>query len=574
FHAPNRNSNQAFTTTPSIFPQAFKEKQAQLAQKELTLQEQLKETKLKAKEREDDLNSLLKEREALSGLSANERALEIKESIPKELIPHLKASISLSDKQIIPLNFIKVKAKDLKPNFQAQSGTQTRATTNEEIIKNIAQDFNPSLIFGRGGFEDLPIILKDGQILSGNHRVKGMQDFNADSKGIYLKAIKEHYGVDLKEDELLVRTPQENLSDKELINLALASNLDRISSEGDKAIALLGKYDENIQKLPSFLEGESLEELKANIAKRLDTNNKFPSKEDTNLALLSKMAKNSNGDSIAEVLNKHQKELDPNDFEKFKTMFIDNAGSFYNLDTLARVGFTNLNIRPYLLDLINATGNGLKQTRQENFQALNEKIKHFLNTTNEKGKNALVGIVGDVYKDIIAEGLGYALSRYARLENPSNTLFLDLKNIKSDLMDLSNNLFVSKPLSQVDIYDFLEALIAKGETSDATSETISLLPKLREKEQSYHLGKDPKEGLSDTNKNLDVLQSEIKEGEVKQQSQNILKLEDNNIENFKPIKEFGENYPQFCHKGQEAIEHLLQTKSGQVQGAFYRKDLE
>ena len=39
------------------------------------------------------------------------------------------------------------------------------------------------------------------------------------------------------------------------------------------------------------------------------------------------------------------------------------------------------------------------------------------------------------------------------------------------------------------------------------------------------------------------------------------------------IKEFGENYPQFYRKGSEAIEHLLQKRSGQVQGAFYREDL-
>ncbi|MDE5592122.1 MAG: hypothetical protein K2I63_04105, partial [Helicobacter sp.] len=46
------------------------------------------------------------------------------------------------------------------------------------------------------------------------------------------------------------------------------------------------------------------------------------------------------------------------------------------------------------------------------------------------------------------------------------------------------------------------------------------------------------------------------------------------IKDFKPIEEFGTNYPEFYHKGEEAIEHLLKTKSGQVQGAFYRKDLE
>ena len=36
---------------------------------------------------------------------------------------------------------------------------------------------------------------------------------------------------------------------------------------------------------------------------------------------------------------------------------------------------------------------------------------------------------------------------------------------------------------------------------------------------------------------------------------------------------FGENYAEFKGKGQEAINHLLETKSGQVQGAFYRQDL-
>lgn len=36
---------------------------------------------------------------------------------------------------------------------------------------------------------------------------------------------------------------------------------------------------------------------------------------------------------------------------------------------------------------------------------------------------------------------------------------------------------------------------------------------------------------------------------------------------------FGENYPEFKGKRQEAVNHLLETKSGQVQGAFYRQDL-
>ncbi|WP_257722282.1 PBECR2 nuclease fold domain-containing protein [Helicobacter himalayensis] len=40
------------------------------------------------------------------------------------------------------------------------------------------------------------------------------------------------------------------------------------------------------------------------------------------------------------------------------------------------------------------------------------------------------------------------------------------------------------------------------------------------------------------------------------------------------IADFGTNYAEFYHKGAEALKHLLSTKEGQVQGAFYRKDLE
>ena len=40
-----------------------------------------------------------------------------------------------------------------------------------------------------------------------------------------------------------------------------------------------------------------------------------------------------------------------------------------------------------------------------------------------------------------------------------------------------------------------------------------------------------------------------------------------------PLKEFGRNYPQYYHKPQEAIAHLLETKEGQVAGAFYKEEL-
>ncbi|PAF41803.1 hypothetical protein [Helicobacter sp. 11S03491-1] len=40
-----------------------------------------------------------------------------------------------------------------------------------------------------------------------------------------------------------------------------------------------------------------------------------------------------------------------------------------------------------------------------------------------------------------------------------------------------------------------------------------------------------------------------------------------------PLKEFGTNYPEYYHDGKGAIEKLLQTKEGQVMGAFYHPDI-
>ncbi|WP_265341688.1 hypothetical protein [Helicobacter heilmannii] len=45
-------------------------------------------------------------------------------------------------------------------------------------MDKIAKDFNPQQVFLRGGFDDLPIVLEDGQVLAGNHRAKGMLEFS------------------------------------------------------------------------------------------------------------------------------------------------------------------------------------------------------------------------------------------------------------------------------------------------------------------------------------------------------------------------------------------------------------
>ena len=45
------------------------------------------------------------------------------------------------------------------------------------------------------------------------------------------------------------------------------------------------------------------------------------------------------------------------------------------------------------------------------------------------------------------------------------------------------------------------------------------------------------------------------------------------INGIKPIKEFGENYAEFYHNGEGAIQKILKEGKGQVTGAFYREDI-
>ncbi len=65
---------------------------------------------------------------------------------------------------------------------------------------------------------------------------------------------------------------------------------------------------------------------------------------------------------------------------------------------------------------------------------------------------------------------------------------------------------------------------------------------------------------------------EITQG-VKSAKENITKQEKALQEAITPLKQFGKNYAEFVLKPKEALEKLLQEKSGQVAGAAFRDDL-
>ncbi|EJB24626.1 hypothetical protein HPCPY6311_0518 [Helicobacter pylori CPY6311] len=370
-----------------------------------------------------------------------------------------------------------MKAKDLKPSFTT-GGTQKRTDMNEEQIKSIAQNFDPKKIFGSGGFEDLPIILHDGQVIAGNHRVQGMLNFTPKSRYIYARALKEYYHIDLKPDELLVRMPSKRLNNTEINNLAAFSNQGRFNSESDHAIAVLSHYEAKLKELDKKLDADSIYSLKNIVAKNLNFDKAtHPNVTDSNLALLMFNMPRTKTQGI-ELLNRWQKEFanDIKSYEKVKKMFVDNAGSFHNL--IHDMNFPNVSLNAYLSDIMDRSFANLK-----NYPSTSESLKDLSEKFYKTNSLEMFGKSDQALSDI-SEILGASVARFARFDDPSKALFEALKsdNIKKGLKefkiaDVTKDMFDpnSKEFKDIDIYDFTHYLLMVDREPNESNPTLKRL---------------------------------------------------------------------------------------------------
>ncbi|OPG53274.1 hypothetical protein BGL76_03725 [Helicobacter pylori] len=537
----SENLNETTKDAKNLSPleQAEAEKLAKLQRE----QEQSEQEFLKAKEQENKRKEALKKKleheRGNAGNIESQTKIEVGEDISAQRQEQLpKSRVRLNEREIYDLDYAIVKAKDLKPSFTT-GGTQKRTDMNEEQIKSIAENFDPKKIFGSGGFEDLPIILHDGQVIAGNHRIQGMLNFTPKSRYIYNKAIKEYYNIDLKPDELLVRVPHKRLDNTEINNLAASSNQGRFNSESDHAIAVLSHYEAKLKELDQKLDADSIYSLKNIVAKNLNFDKAtHPNVGDSNLALLMYNMPRTKTQGI-ELLNRWQKEFsnDIKSYEKVKKMFVDNAGSFHNL--IHDMNFPNVSLNAYLSDIMDRSFANLK-----NYQTTNESLKD-LSEKFYKMSSLEMFEKSDQRSNDISEILGGAIARFARFDDPSKALFEALKsdNIKKGLKefkiaDVTKDMFdpKSKEFKDIDIYDFTHYLLMVNREPNENNPTLKRLI----------------EAVKD-------MQKESEKGSKKP------KLE--------TPSEWGENYSEFKGDGLGAINKLLETKKGFVAGAFYKEGL-
>ncbi|WRA20775.1 DUF3519 domain-containing protein [Helicobacter pylori] len=482
----------------SLLEQANAEKLAKLESEALQSEQEFLKAKEQEKQRKEALKRKLEHDRGNAGNIESQTKIEVGEDIPTEIQAQIpKSRVRLNEREIYDLDYAIVKAKDLKPSFTT-GGTQKRTDMNEEQIKSIAEHFDPKKIFGSGGFEDLPIILHDGQVIAGNHRIQGMLNFTPKSRYIYNKAIKEYYRIDLAPDELLVRVPHNRLNNTEINNLAASSNQGRFNSESDHAIAVLSHYEAKLKELEKKLDADSIYSLKNIVAKNLNFDKAtYPNVGDSNLALLMFNMPRTKTQGI-ELLNRWQKEFsnDIKSYEKVKKMFVDNAGSFHNL--IHDMNFPNVSLNAYLSDIMDRSFANLK-----NYQSTSESLKD-LSEKFYKTSSLYMFEKSDQTTSDISEILGGAIARFARFDDPSKALFEALKsdNVKKGLKefkiaDVTKDMFnpVSKEFKDIDIYDFTHYLLMVNREPNENNPTLKRLI-----EAVKDMQKEGEKGLKQTSK--------------------------------------------------------------------------
>ncbi len=464
----------------SPLEQAEAEKLAKLESEKLESEQEFLKAKEQELKRKVALKKKLEHERGNAGNIESQTKIEVGEDIPTQIQAQIpKSRVRLNEREIYDLNYAIVKAKDLKPSFTT-GGTQKRTDMNEEQIKSIAENFDPKKIFGSGGFEDLPIILHDGQVIAGNHRIQGMLNFTPKSRYIYNKAIKEYYRIDLKPDELLVRVPNKRLDNTEINNLAASSNQGRFNSESDHAIAVLSHYEAKLKELEKKLDADSIYSLKNIVAKNLNFDKAtHPNVGDSNLALLMYNMPRTKTQGI-ELLNRWQKEFsnDIKSYEKVKKMFVDNAGSFHNL--IHDMDFPNVSLNAYLSNIMDRSFANLK-----NYVSTSESLKD-LSEKFYKTSSLDMFEKSDQATSDISEILGGAIARFARFDDPSKALFEALKsdNIKKGLKefkiaDITKDMFnpKSKEFKDIDIYDFTHYLLMVNRENNENNPVLNRLIK-------------------------------------------------------------------------------------------------
>ncbi|MDL0104305.1 PBECR2 nuclease fold domain-containing protein [Campylobacter felis] len=446
------------------------------------------------------------------------------ENILKQKSLNLTENIYLKDNDTpLKVEYAVVKKEDLKPTFTL-SKTQYRSEKQEELIEKIKNEFNSDLLVNiRGDLKNgNPIVTQNGEVLSGNHRVAALKELEGENLSKYQKAVKEAFGVELKENEMLVRVVSDDTSEAEIKRFAAASNEGLENNLGEQGVSLFAKYQDKIKALKMAKRpfvADDVYNLKYLVNKALGETS-ITKENDTSKALFASLARGRNN-TILKALNELEKE-NLEQVSKVANMFFDNAGAFYNLTHDLDLPKMQ-NLQNYFSDVLVSAAKA-DYTRAEDFTKLNEDIRAFLDSAD---KEAMLKLSPNLVSDLLTKAMGAGFARFARLENPSASLFDFLNGLKEELIEKgAPDLFSGGKgvkLNERDEFDFAKELILKGQDSNEKFKLYGNLEELKA------WRKESKTKLDKARVNL----SKIDEGGLSEEQKELLKLFKGEIKSVK-----------------------------------------
>ncbi|MDL0147705.1 DUF3519 domain-containing protein, partial [Campylobacter felis] len=393
---------------------------------------------------------------------------------------NLTENIYLKDNDTpLKVEYAVVNKDDIKPSFEL-SKTQYRSEKQEELIEKIKNEFNSDLLVNiRGDLKNgNPIVTQNGEVLSGNHRAAALKELEGENLSKYQNAVKEAFGVELKENEMLVRVVSDDTSEAEIKRFAAASNEGLENNLGEQGVSLFAKYQDKIKALKMAKRpfvADDVYNLKYLVNKALGETS-ITKENDTSKALFASLARGRNN-TILKALNELEKE-NLEQVSKVANMFFDNAGAFYNLTHDLDMPKMQ-NLQNYFSDVLVSAAKA-DYTRAEDFTKLNEDIRAFLDSAD---KEAMLKLSPNLVSDLLTKAMGAGFARFARLENPSANLFDFLNGLKAELIEKGGpDLFSGGKgvkLNERDEFDFAKELILKGQDSNEKFKLYGNLEELK-----------------------------------------------------------------------------------------------
>ncbi|ELJ8894848.1 hypothetical protein RT874_001963, partial [Campylobacter upsaliensis] len=167
-------------------------------------------------------------------------------------------------------------------------------------------------------------------------------------------------------------------------------------------------------------------------------------------------------------------------------------GAFYNLTHDLDLPKMK-NLQNYFSDVLVSAAKA-DFTRAEDFTRLNEDIRAFLDSGD---KNAMLKLSPNLVIDLLAKAMGAGFARFARLENPSASLYEFLNGLKKELIEKGMpDLFSGGKgikLNERDEFDFAKELILKGQDSEEKFRLYQNLEELKAWKSKSSLNQPTKE---------------------------------------------------------------------------------